>query len=769
MVMRRSFTYRTSVFLSFFMLGFLNFAVADDITVATDYDGDGFGDLIAYDSSTATFSIRKSSTLEFVHIKVNGSSVGDIPANGDYNGDMLADLGTYNRTTGVFHVAINGGVTKAVILGQAGDLPIPANYLGRECSSFATYSPSTGVWSLGDCDGALVETFQSHVIGGVPLAGDIDCDGKADPVLFSRRDSSWTFRKSSQKGWESFYFGLPGDIPFVADFDADGCGEAGIFRPSSGHYYFAQSYEAGELGVPSLPIQWGLPGDRPVIVNVNGDDIIEYAVFRPSEIAFYVRLEDGNYFRIPFSAENPHFSLNPQAYISNWNVPMPVSNQGVYHRLIPGDYNRDNQSEFALAEVNRSAGTTAFHLRYGDGRQATFMLPSAGDAMVPADYDGDGRVQPAVVFVRSDAVLEWSTMEADGSVTKMTFGQNGDQPIAGDFDCDGKADRAVVRNINGYKYWFFSFSRGGNFGDYLFGLATDTIYAADVDGDTCDELLVSRNLAGGLHWYYRDIYEQVDHYVQWGLSGDSPIPPADLNGDGMGDFVVVRTNGMQNTAFERFSENFYLSVDFGLSGDISLTGNFSGVNYSEFGVYRRIDSDAGPDTYFIRTFLSGQNVVSFGRRTLFVLRPDGSVVVPHGFGGDGGGGGGGGGGLPPATPGCVPTAGTAHDFNDGRGGAVWKPESEGVPNHAPVMLLPDSPYCSLYRSGGLRVTVLGSSGSEVSGFQRTHCSGVNGGRPHLYLSKTGHQLQPFSPLTIKVEYEGVTECRSVPDPTRRYD
>lgn len=120
--------------------------------------------------------------------------------------------------------------------------------------------------------------------------------------------------------------------------------------------------------------------------------------------------------------------------------------------------------------------------------------------------------------------------------------------------------------------------------------------------------------------------------------------------------------------------------------------------------------------------------------------------------------------TPPASPGngCLASHGTENDFQDGAGGgALWKPESEGVPNGAPAILLPIE-YCSA------NLILLDSAGNKVSGIQRTKCGG-NGNRAHFWASKRAAELKQHAPITVKVEVNGKTECRIVPDPTRRYD
>jgi hypothetical protein len=64
---------------------------------------------------------------------------------------------------------------------------------------------------------------------------------------------------------------------------------------------------------------------------------------------------------------------------------------------------------------------------------------------VPADYDGDGRIDPAV-FRPSDG--SWWVRESHTGLStfwRTTWGAAGDVPVARDYDNDGRADPAVYR------------------------------------------------------------------------------------------------------------------------------------------------------------------------------------------------------------------------------------------------------------------------------------------------------------------------------------
>jgi hypothetical protein len=111
---------------------------------------------------------------------------------------------------------------------------------------------------------------------------------------------------------------------------------------------------------------------------------------------------------------------------------------------------------------------------------------SPGDKPVVADYDGDGKTDPAVF---RPATGEWFVQRRDGFYA-IQFGAAEDKPVVGDYDGDGKADQAVFRPSNGV--WYLWNSRDG-FTAAQFGVSTDLPAPADYDGDGKTDMTVYRN------------------------------------------------------------------------------------------------------------------------------------------------------------------------------------------------------------------------------------------------------------------------------------
>lgn len=102
------------------------------------------------------------------------------------------------------------------------------------------------------------------------------------------------------------------------------------------------------------------------------------------------------------------------------------------------------------------------------------------------------------------------------------------------------------------------------------------------------------------------------------------------------------------------------------------------------------------------------------------------------------------------------------------GGALWKPIRDGGGN--PVFLLPAS-YCD--GSGGSLISnvriVSKATGESVTSTAFRHCNRRNGGRLHWDVNTLASKLAENGPIRVLYDFNGVEECREVPDANQRYD
>ena len=101
----------------------------------------------------------------------------------------------------------------------------------------------------------------------------------------------------------------------------------------------------------------------------------------------------------------------------------------------------------------------------------------------------------------------------------VQFGLASDRPIEADYDGDGRHDVAIYRPSTGQ--WWVLRSTEGLIGA-TWGTATDTPAPADFDGDGRADLTVFRPSTGT--WYSYRSSDAAVSIVNWGLSGDVPVP-----------------------------------------------------------------------------------------------------------------------------------------------------------------------------------------------------------------------------------------------------
>lgn len=245
------------------------------------------------------------------------------------------------------------------------------------------------------------------------------------------------------------------------------------------------------------------------------------------------------------------------------------------------DFDGDGRGDILLIRLDGSSLANWTILQSGTNTVRSELwgdfTAASGDALTPADYDGDGK-QDVATYRRSTGTW-WVIRSTDNLRTATRWGAvtaaaSGDFPSIGDYDGDGRADLTVVRVESGNRVWYTLRSSNGTNTRTVFGAsATDGVFffaPVDIDGDGKQDIMVNRTVAAQRQFHFLRSSDGGYQVNTWGTT-TAPASVAvfgDWDGDGKTDLGSKRSNGT-NFVFEilRSSDGGITYATWGLPTD----------------------------------------------------------------------------------------------------------------------------------------------------------------------------------------------------------
>jgi hypothetical protein len=279
----------------------------------------------------------------------------------------------------------------------------------------------------------------------------------------------------------------------------------------------------------------------------------------------------------------------------------------VYNKYSPGDYYWSHSDDNGITWKNETYLGTPFNSplsvispRYN--RLEIYQADTNHNLTAVMGFKGPdhtkiGVFRPSthVFYLDYNRNGAWNGASVD---RQYNFGISGDTPVSGDWRGDGITRIGIYRNST---HMFYLDNNGNGVWNgasvdrlYNFGLAKDIPVSGDWNGDGTTKIGVFRP---STHTFYLDYNGNgtwngnvIDRQYNFGILGDTPLS-GDWNADGKTEIGIYRNsthmfyldyngNGIWNgTSVDR-------QYNFGITGDIPITGDWNIDGKTEIGVFR---------------------------------------------------------------------------------------------------------------------------------------------------------------------------------------
>jgi hypothetical protein len=304
------------------------------------------------------------------------------------------------------------GVTEVVFAQGEGPIPqftsFQMDFTGDGQPDLVFREPTSGKWIIQSIDRTLFSTtLGSFDDRAVPADYDGDqIEDLAVVVSNTRGLLLWKIRRSSDGVELDVRWGIEQDVIVQGDYDGDGKADIAVWRPSDATWHILGS-SSGEMNVQ----KFGLSSDKAMPGDYNGDGITDLGVYRGEESALYY-------------IATPEDRIIKQVF-----GPFVMSGN---ESFIPADYDGDGKTDFASFDATNGGLWMIFQSSTGTYQSVGLIGSSAvcgpfapdpcvvTDFPVPADYDLDGKVDPAIWDSINAKVIAFGSRTGEMSIPTET-------------------------------------------------------------------------------------------------------------------------------------------------------------------------------------------------------------------------------------------------------------------------------------------------------------------------------------------------------------
>ncbi len=290
-------------------------------------------------------------------------------------------------------------------------------------------------------------------------AAGVDIEGWANGAL---KGSTWKLRTQGDDGDEiitSVTFGMMGGLPVTGDFDGDGRTDVGVFLRGQ---WFIDLNGNGYWDNEDLWAKLGYQDDLPATGDWDGDGKTDIGIFGrawpgdPNHIHHEPGLphpdntRQGRHKNVPPRPDQATHGVRTMQRSSTGKMRADLIDH-VFHYGVPGDMpiaGAFNGSGIDTIGVFRDG---QWHLDIdGDGRfqrsDLMISMGQAGDIPVIGDFNGDG-IDELGVYRQGTWLIDLNGDHQidDANDMIVDFGGPADRPIVGDWDGDGRDDMGVYQ------------------------------------------------------------------------------------------------------------------------------------------------------------------------------------------------------------------------------------------------------------------------------------------------------------------------------------